>query len=189
MSTKDLVLYSRIFILILHGKQKADEKKKTLEAFRNKTLDMLVTTPVVEVGIDIPGATVMIIEAAERFGLSQLHQLRGRVGRGSKQSYCYLFTETQDESSKMRLRTLENVYNGPELSEIDLAIRGPGEMYGLRQHGIPLFQFARLSDLDSISKAQMEARYLIEKDPLLKDFPHLRIQIEKDTIEQSIAQN
>ncbi len=182
-------IFKDFHIGLLHGKQKADEKKKTLEAFRNKTLDMLVTTPVVEVGIDIPGATVMIIEAAERFGLSQLHQLRGRVGRGSKQSYCYLFTETQDESSKMRLRTLENVYNGPELSEIDLAIRGPGEMYGLRQHGIPLFQFARLSDLDSISKAQMEARYLIEKDPLLKDFPHLRIQIEKDTIEQSIAQN
>ncbi|MBI5613519.1 ATP-dependent DNA helicase RecG [Candidatus Gottesmanbacteria bacterium] len=174
---------------LLHGKQKADEKKKTLEDFRNRKLDILVTTPVVEVGIDIPGATVMIIEAAERFGLSQLHQLRGRVGRGMKQSYCYLFSESLDETSKIRLKTLETVYSGPELSEIDLSIRGPGEMYGLKQHGIPLFHFARLSDQTIMASAQKEVRTLIEKDPELKDFPHLRIRMEKATIEPSIAQN
>jgi ATP-dependent DNA helicase RecG len=182
-------VFREFHIGLLHGKQKADEKKKTLEDFRNKTLDILVTTPVVEVGIDIPGATVMIIEAAERFGLSQLHQLRGRVGRGSKQSYCYLFTEALEEPALKRLKMLETVYIGPELSEIDLAIRGPGEMYGLKQHGIPLFQFARLSDQEIISKAQAEAKHLIDTDPNLKDFPHLRERIEKATIEPSIAQN
>lgn len=121
---------------LLHGRLKAKEKDEILTNFRNKKIDILVTTPVVEVGIDIPDATIMVIEAADRFGLSQLHQLRGRVGRGNKESYCLLFTENQSEKTLERLKALTITTSGFELSELDFKLRGAGEVLGTKQHGI-----------------------------------------------------
>lgn len=155
---------------LLHGKMKAKEKDETLHSFKNGGFDILVSTPVVEVGIDIPNATIMMIEASDRFGLSQLHQLRGRVGRGDKQSYCLLFTESKAEKTIERLKAMETIYFGPELAEIDLKIRGPGQIYGTLQHGIPKLKIASFSDFDLIKKAKDEAENIyneIEKFPLL----------------------
>lgn len=137
---------------LLHGRMSASEKTKALEKFRNRKLDILVTTPVVEVGIDIPGATIMMIEAADRFGLSQLHQLRGRVGRRNEQSYCLLFSE--NEQAAARLKAMEAVHNGPELAQLDLQLRGPGEMFGTKQHGFSGLRIARFSDTDILEEVR-----------------------------------
>ncbi|MCL5433041.1 MAG: ATP-dependent DNA helicase RecG, partial [Patescibacteria group bacterium] len=131
---------------LLHGKLKPDEKDRILKKFRDREIDVLVSTPVVEVGIDIPNATVMMVEGAERFGLAQLHQLRGRVGRGDKQSYCLLFTEIEENNVVKRLKSLEILHDGAKLSEIDLKFRGPGEIYGTLQHGIPMLKIASFSE-------------------------------------------
>jgi len=163
---------------LLHGRMKPAEKIQVLDGFRNKKYDILVSTPVVEVGIDIPNATVMVIEGAERFGLSQLHQLRGRVGRSDKMSYCLLFTET--ESS--RLKALETVHNGPELAELDLTLRGPGELFGTRQHGVPGLTLARLTDTALVARARRSVQLLIQKDPSLATFPHLRDVLNQSKI-------
>jgi len=137
---------------ILHGKMKPSEKTKALDDFRNKKTTILVATPVVEVGIDIPNATIMVIEAADRFGLGQLHQLRGRVGRGALQSYCLLFSE--NETAIPRLKALETIHNGPELAEVDLKLRGPGEVFGTRQHGVAHLKIAKFTDMETINEVQ-----------------------------------
>jgi ATP-dependent DNA helicase RecG len=168
---------------LLHGRMKSDEKTAILEAFRNKTYDILVSTPVVEVGIDIPNATIMVIEAAERFGLSQLHQLRGRVGRSDKASYCLLFTELEEPQVLTRLKALETVYNGPELAELDLTLRGPGELFGTQQHGVPGLTLARLTDTDMVKRAQKALHTLTAKDPELNAFAHLREFLNESKIE------
>ena len=155
---------------LLHGKMKSKEKDEALNNFKEGVFDILVATPVVEVGIDIPNATVIMIEASDRFGLSQLHQLRGRVGRGDKQSYCLLFTQSKTEKTIERLKAMETIYFGPELAEIDLKLRGPGQIYGTMQHGIPKLKIASFSDFDLISKAKDEAENIygeIDKYPLL----------------------
>ncbi|MBI3559456.1 ATP-dependent DNA helicase RecG [Candidatus Gottesmanbacteria bacterium] len=131
---------------LIHGKLKPQEKDEILEKFKNKKLDILVATPVVEVGIDIPNATIMVIEAAERFGLAQLHQLRGRVGRSDKQSYCLLFAEKGLE----RLKSLEKINNGLALAEIDLRFRGPGERFGQAQHGHWALKIATFADFEKL---------------------------------------
>ena len=157
---------------LLHGKMKADEKNKVLSDFKDKKFDILVSTPVVEVGIDIPNATIMLIEAAERFGLSQLHQMRGRVGRGEKESYCLLFSDNLSPNTEKRLKSLEKIYSGPELSEIDLQMRGPGNIYGTAQHGRLEFKFASIFDRSMISLVKIDAQKLIkhiEKYKLLRD--------------------
>lgn len=140
---------------LLHGKLKSKEKEKVLNDFRNRKIDILVTTPVVEVGIDIPNATIMVIEAAERFGLAQLHQLRGRVGRGGKKSYCLLFSNIK---SSKRLTAMTKTNSGIELSELDLKLRGPGEIFGTLQHGIPEFKAASWNDLDLIKQTRELAK-------------------------------
>ncbi len=141
----------------------------TIESFKNKQLDILVTTTVIEVGIDIPNATVMLVEEAQRFGLSQLHQLRGRVGRGSEQSYCVLMADKLDETSKLRLDTLEETTDGFKISEVDLQIRGPGEFFGTRQSGELKFTAADLAkDMSLIEKARTAAFELIEDDMQLR---------------------
>lgn len=167
---------------LLHGRLKSKEKSQVLEKFRKGRLDLLVSTPVVEVGIDIPTATIMMIEAAERFGLAQLHQLRGRVGRGSQQSYCLLFTELQGERIIKRLRALERTNIGMKLAEMDLHLRGPGELYGTKQHGFAELKIASFSDLPLIEKTREAARQLIKQDPKLKKYPLLQAKLKKDTI-------
>lgn len=134
-------------------------------------------------GIDIPEATIMVIEAAERFGLSQLHQLRGRVGRREKPSYCLLFTENETPEVINRLKALETVHNGPELAELDLKLRGPGELFGTRQHGVAGFAIATLSDTELVAEVQRAVRDLTDKDPDLSQFPHLRERINESKIE------
>jgi len=157
-------------LALLHGKMKASEKQQILEDFANQKIDMLIATPVVEVGIDIPHATVIVIEAAERFGLSQLHQLRGRVGRNNKQSYCLLFTESLSDTTQKRLKYMEHMHQGAELAELDLALRGPGEVFGTMQHGVGDLKIATFSDrslLESTKKACEELFLHIDSLPNL----------------------
>ncbi len=184
--TKLQKIFSPLHIGLLHGRLKPKEKTNVLDQFRNKNIDILLSTPVVEVGIDIPNATIMVIEAAERFGLAQLHQLRGRVGRGTLQSYCLLFTEKDNESVQIRLKSLETIQNGPELAEIDLKMRGPGDLSGIRQHGLPALQFASLSDTSLISQIQEATSKLLTDDPELKNLPLLREKLKNSTIKAII---
>ncbi|HSW96753.1 MAG TPA: ATP-dependent DNA helicase RecG [Candidatus Saccharimonadales bacterium] len=163
---------------LLHGKMKAKEKDEILQKFREKEFDILVATPVVEVGIDIPNATIIVIEAAERFGLSQLHQLRGRVGRGDKQSYCMLFTESRNPQTIERLKAMEKMHIGAELAEFDLRLRGAGDMYGTAQHGQTFFKIATFGDIDLIEKAKIEAEKIV---PELDKYPELVKKLNKQT--------
>ncbi|MEX0621613.1 MAG: ATP-dependent DNA helicase RecG [Candidatus Woykebacteria bacterium] len=151
---------------LLHGKLKYKEKERVVERFRARELQVLVSTPVVEVGIDIPDAVIMMIEAAERFGLASLHQLRGRVGRSQKQSFCLLFTESNTPAVSRRLKAMEKYHLGSDLAEIDLKTRGPGEIYGTVQSGLPNFRVASLSDLVLIKLAKEEAKILFGKSKI-----------------------
>ncbi len=167
---------------ILHGKMKGKEKDAVLKSFAEGKLDILVATPVVEVGIDIPNANIMVIEAAERFGLSQLHQLRGRVGRRTRESFCLLYTESPSIDTKNRLKSLEKIYIGSELAELDLKLRGPGDMYGTAQHGAHSLKIASFSDWELIVKSKKDAQQIF---PQLKSFPQLNARL-KDELERTI---
>ncbi|OGN92658.1 MAG: ATP-dependent DNA helicase RecG [Chloroflexi bacterium RBG_13_50_10] len=149
---------------LLHGRMAASEKEKVMQSFRDGKLDILVSTPVVEVGIDVPNATVMLVEAADRFGLSQLHQFRGRVGRGEKQSYCLLLAEKPSPEGSERLKAIEGIQNGFVLAEKDLELRGPGEFFGTRQSGLPDLRMARISDTSLLELARNEAIALFKVD-------------------------
>ncbi len=175
-------VFGKFRLGLLHGRMKAKEKSSVLEDFRKNKIQILVATPVVEVGIDIPNATIMLIEAADRFGLSGLHQLRGRVGRGELQSYCLLFTENSDERTLKRLKAMETTHSGPILAELDLSLRGPGELFGTRQHGIPELKIARFSDSELISETRKAVYSLVRRDPNLSSFPLLREKLEESTI-------
>jgi len=157
---------------LLHGRMQAAEKDRVMHSFRSGELDILVSTPVVEVGIDVPNATVMLVESADRFGLSQLHQFRGRVGRGTEQSYCMLIAQNPTEVGKERLYLIEKTYDGFALAEEDLKLRGPGEFFGTRQSGLPDLHMAKLSDIALLELARSEAIRLFEKDPDLKKTEH-----------------
>jgi ATP-dependent DNA helicase RecG len=148
-------------IEMLHGKLKPAEKQVVMKRFRDKEFHILVSTSVIEVGIDIPNATIMLIEGAERFGLSQLHQLRGRVGRGDDKSYCFLFTTQQSQASSPRLKAMEEHDSGFMLAEIDMKLRGPGELYGLRQSGIPDIHVQALMQPDLIARARKAAEKML----------------------------
>ena len=175
-------VFGGIRLGLLHGRMKAKEKNSALEDFRSNKIQILVATPVVEVGIDIPNATIMLIEAAERFGLSQLHQLRGRVGRGELQSYCLLFTQDQNEQTLTRLKAMKTTHSGPILAELDLTLRGPGELFGTRQHGIPELKIARFSDSELISETRKAVYGLVSRDPNLSSFPLLREKLGESKI-------
>lgn len=164
---------------LLHGKLKSKEKDEILKKFATGELDILVATPVVEVGIDIPNATVIVIEAAERFGLAQLHQLRGRVGRADKQSYCLLFTESTSYKTRQRLKSLERTHIGAELAEIDLQLRGPGEMYGTLQHGARSFKIASFTNTELIALSQQEAEKIYRD---LQKYPRLLEKVQEVTL-------
>src|SRR3990167_11146788 len=169
----------RVKLGLLHGKLKSKEKESAIKTFQRGATDILVATPVVEVGIDIPNAIIMLVESAERFGLAQLHQLRGRVGRGKHKSYCFLFTESSSPNSLKRLKSMEKIDIGFELAEIDLKMRGSGEIFGLRQSGFINLKIADLADRQAVSEAQNEAKELISFDSSLKKFPLLSQKLNK----------
>ena len=164
---------------MLHGKMKSEEKEKVMKGFKAKLIDVLVSTSVVEVGIDVPNATVMMIEGAERFGLSQLHQFRGRVGRGEHQSFCFLFTDSPAKKTQKRLKALLDSESGFELAERDLEIRGPGEIFGSRQWGIPDLAMNSLKDIFLVEKTRNSAKEILEKDLELKKYPLLQQKLEE----------
>ena len=166
-------LQERIFpdlrVGFVHGKMKSKEKDAIMSAFGAGEMDVLVSTTVVEVGVDVPNAALIIVENAERFGLSQLHQLRGRVGRGSWQSYCVMMTSTRNEESRARLKVMTSTTDGFRIAEEDLKLRGPGDFFGSRQHGLPAMRVADLAgDMRVLKEAQEAARSLLERDPELK---------------------
>jgi ATP-dependent DNA helicase RecG len=182
---------------LIHGRMSPDEKEEVMSAFKSRNIDILVATTVIEVGIDIPNASIMVIEHAERFGLAQLHQLRGRVGRGAEQSYCILMApdwmkdrsrrapklsltgeEDPDEIRAVkRLKAMEKTTDGFKIAEIDLELRGPGDFFGTRQSGIPELQIANLvTDGDLLALARREAFTIIEADPHLRLPEHERLR-------------
>ena len=154
---------------LLHGRMKSDEKEAVMKLFKSGELDILVSTTVIEVGVDVPNATIMVIEHAERFGLSQLHQLRGRVGRGVKQSICILITtENPSGESKKRMQTMTDTNDGFKIAEVDLELRGPGEFFGTKQHGLPEMKIANIvQDWKLLQAAREEAFELVNDDPQL----------------------
>jgi ATP-dependent DNA helicase RecG len=158
---------------LLHGRMHSRDKDRILRQFSDGNLDVLVTTAVVEVGIDVPNATIMLIEGAERFGLAQLHQFRGRVGRGDHRSYCFLLSsDTQSAAAKERLSALERTHDGFELAEIDLELRGPGDFFGTRQSGLPSLRMAQFSDRALLESARELAEGIASEDPELKAPEH-----------------
>ncbi|MDA0733011.1 MAG: hypothetical protein BZY73_06585 [SAR202 cluster bacterium Casp-Chloro-G3] len=165
-------VFPELRVGLLHGRMSAKEKDKVMRQFRDGELDILVSTAVVEVGIDVANATVMLIEGADRFGLSQLHQFRGRVGRGEHKSYCILLSDDPSEVAKERLSALEQIDDGFQLAEVDLELRGPGDFFGTRQSGLPDLRMARLSDRELLTVAREEASQLMEQDPELNSPEH-----------------
>lgn len=163
---------------LLHGRMKADEKEAVMQQFVGRELDVLVATTVIEVGVDVPNASIMVIESAERFGLAQLHQLRGRVGRGSQQSYCYLLTSDTAAPSR-RLRAIESSQDGFRLAELDLELRGPGAIYGALQHGALDLRVVKLSDTKLISEARAAATAFLEKGENLLQYPELNERVDR----------
>ncbi len=160
-------------VACVHGKMKAKEKQAVMDAFAAGDIDVLVSTTVIEVGINVPNATIMLIENAERFGLAQLHQLRGRVGRGSEKSYCILVSDTKTKVARERMKTMTESQDGFVISEKDLKLRGPGEFFGIRQHGLPELKIADLyKDMAVLKEAQAAAAALLQRDRFLEAEEH-----------------
>jgi ATP-dependent DNA helicase RecG len=157
---------------LLHGRMKPAEKDATMRAFRDGEFDVLVSTAVVEVGVDVPNATVMLIEGAERFGLAQLHQFRGRIGRGGHASVCILLSDADDERATERLQAVVESTSGLQLAEHDLRIRGSGELWGVRQSGLPELKVARLDDAPMVEAARSAAIGILQNDPELQRPEH-----------------
>ena len=171
LSTK---VFKDLRLAMLHGKMKSSEKEKIMTDFSLGNIDVLVSTSVVEVGVDVPNATIMLIEGADRFGLAQLYQFRGRIGRGEYQSYALLFSDSPSESTKHRLDALLKAKNGFELAEQDLALRGPGQFLGDKQTGLPDLAMRSLNDVELVKSARESAALVVEEDPEFKDHSALR---------------
>jgi ATP-dependent DNA helicase RecG len=155
---------------LMHGRLSGDDKEAVMQGFKDGSIKILVSTTVIEVGVDVPNATVMLVEQAERFGLAQLHQLRGRVGRGAAQSYCMLVTEKMNDTARERIRTLVESTDGFYISEIDLKLRGPGEFFGTKQSGLPSLRVANiLRDTEILEVARREASGLVENPPAAEE--------------------
>ena len=178
----DNEIFPGVNVGLLHGRMKSKEKDDVLNKFKAGKSSILVSTPIVEVGIDVPNASVMMIEASERFGLAQLHQIRGRVGRGESQSYCFLFTESENKDITSRLKLMEKSQLGLQLAELDLKMRGPGQLYGTAQHGLPSLKVADFRDTKLIYRVRDEAIKILDNDPLLKSYPRLREKMLKNIV-------
>jgi ATP-dependent DNA helicase RecG len=161
---------------LLHGKLKSADKDAVMQQFLNRAIDILVSTTVIEVGVDVPNATVMVVEGAERFGLAQIHQLRGRVGRGTHQSYAYLIP-SETKAPSQRLRALETTTDGFKLAELDLQLRGPGAIYGTFQHGALDLRVASLTDIKLIASARNAAKAFLDKKEDIQNYPHLNERV------------
>ena len=176
------ILSEKVFpdlkVKMLHGKMTPKEKEGIMREFKQKKFDILVSTSVVEVGIDVKDATIMIIEGTERFGLAQLHQFRGRVGRSKKQSFCFLFTESSSKKTKERLKALINCNSGFELSEMDLKIRGPGDFFGVKQWGLPDLAMSALKNIKLVEKAREAAKEILKEDSELRKYSTLKRRLE-----------
>ena len=173
------VIFPEFIVDIIHSKMKKEEKEEVMQDFLDKKSDILVATSVVEVGVNIPNATVIIIEHADRFGLAQLHQLRGRVGRAEHQSYCYLFTESTGESTTKRLKALVTAKNGFELAEQDMLARGIGALMDGKQWGISDLAMEAIKNPKLVEIAQSEAKELVDTDPTLDNHPILQNVIKQ----------
>ena len=174
------VIFPEFTVGLLHGRMSSAEKDAAISAFRNQESHILVSTTVVEVGVDVPNASVMLIEHAERFGLSQLHQLRGRVGRGAAQSFCLLLSSSRSEQALQRLKVLEQSQDGFFIAEMDLRFRGPGEVLGTRQSGLPDFALASLiDDQDVLMVAREAAEAMLTEDPTLGRWPRLAKELQR----------
>lgn len=170
-------VFNEFSVGLIHGKMGVKEKDAIMKSFKGRKLDILVSTVVIEVGIDVPNASVMLVENAERFGLAQLHQLRGRVGRGKHESYCILLADPRTETAQKRLQTMADTVDGFEIAEEDLQLRGPGEIFGTRQHGLPEIRFGNiLRDAEIMELARREAFELVKQDPDLADSRNLPIR-------------
>ena len=156
-------------VALIHGAMRQEDKDRIMEEFYHGLIDVLVATVVIEVGINVPNSTVIVVENAERFGLAQLHQLRGRVGRGPHKSYCFLIFEGDSEIARKRGEIMEASSDGFFIAEEDLKLRGPGEIFGTRQHGLPDLNISDLSrHLKIMEHAKKEAKVILEKDPVLE---------------------
>jgi len=172
-------IFPDLSVLMLHGKMKAKEKEEVMKKFKDGLGDILVSTSVIEVGVDVPNATIMMIEGTERFGLSQLYQFRGRVGRGEHQSYCFLFTDSTGDKTKERLEAILKAKNGFELAEMDLAIRGPGQFLGKKQTGVPDTAMQSLQNILIIKEARKSAEDLLKEDASLSLYSSLKKKISQ----------
>lgn len=166
-------------LAMLHGQLESEKKQRIMKNFKSGKIDVLVSTSVVEVGVDVPNATAMIIQGAERFGLAQLHQFRGRIGRSEHQAYCFLFITSIGETAEKRLEALVKSNDGFYLAEKDLEIRGPGDFLGARQSGIPDLVMSSLSDIKLVQKAREQAKQILEKSPLLNHYPKLKKRLSR----------
>jgi len=171
-------IFPEFKVEMIHGKVPVLEKNKIMKNFQKQKIDILVSTSVVEVGIDIPNATIMIIEDADRFGLAQLHQFRGRIGRKGDKSYCLLFYN-ENRAVPKRLKSLAKITNGLQLSEIDLKLRGPGQFLGTKQWGLPDIAMNALNNFALVEKTRQAAKQILEKDPQLKKYPLLKKRVKK----------
>jgi len=171
-------VFPKYSLELLHGRMKSDQKDKVMQSFAAGEIDILVSTSVVEVGIDVPNATIMVIEDADRFGLAQLHQFRGRVGRGEHQSYCFLFSDARGDGL-LRLNSMVKHASGFDLAELDLQMRGPGQVYGVKQSGIPDLKMASLSDSKLLERVRNCAQELIDEDIDLMKYSRLNEKIKK----------
>ncbi|MDO5014668.1 MAG: ATP-dependent DNA helicase RecG [Clostridia bacterium] len=174
-------------VALIHGQMKSKEKEQIMQEFKQGNIDVLVSTTVIEVGIDVPNATVMLIENAERFGLSALHQLRGRIGRGKEQSYCILLSDSKSQKTNERLQVLVKTDDGFKISEADLKLRGPGDFFGSKQHGLPEFKLAdMLNDISVFNRAMSDAKKILDKDFDLSEKEQIDLEYELEKMFKKI---
>ena len=182
-------VYPDLRVGLLHGRMSLAEKVEVMERFRERELDILVATPVVEVGVDIPNATAILVEGADRFGLSELHQFRGRVGRGEHAGACLLQADDPSPEARGRLAVLEQESSGFRVAEEDLRLRGPGEFFGIRQSGLPDLKLAGLGDLPLLGRAREEAARLLAQDPELSNPEHRALAAATEPLRRALAEH